>query len=190
MLNPDRAAGAHQRPYLRNANVHWFEISTEDMAHMSFEPEERVRYRLTPGDLMVCEGGAGVAESALWRGEIGECYYQKSLHRVRPRSYLPSEWLMYWLRVAKASGVFESEGNLATIPHLTGEQLREYRIPVPPRGEALIADLRRDLESNTHLRTLQAASIRHLRELKQSLVTAAVTGEIDVAAADGSRVAV
>jgi type I restriction enzyme, S subunit len=180
MLNPERAGGEHPRPYLRNANVHWLEISTEDLAVMSFDPHERERYRVRSGDLLVCEGGAGVAEAAVWRGEVEECYYQKSLHRVRGTAHLPVEWLMFWLRVAKASGVFESEGNLATIPHLTGEQLRQSRIPVCPPGEGLLTNLRSDLERGSVLRLLQMRSAELLRERKQALITAAVTGQFDV----------
>lgn len=188
MLNPERAAGAYPRPYLRNANVHWFDIDVTDVAIMSFEPGERVRYQVLPGDLLVCEGGAGVAEAAVWSGEIEECYFQKSLHRVRPRGHLPAEWIMYWLRLAKASGVFESDGNLATIPHLTGEQLREYRIPIPPTGEVPLAALQASLDANARLRSLVRASVERLDELKRSLITAAVTGEFDVSSADGSQV--
>lgn len=188
MLNPERAAGPHQRRYLRNANVHWFDISISDTAQMSFEPSERNRYRVLPGDLLVCEGGAGVAEAAIWRGEIDECYYQKSLHRVRPTRHLSAEWLMYWLRVAKESGVFRSEGNLATIPHLTGEQLREYRIPIPPAGTDLLGELRLELSRTARLRFVHSRGINLLGELKRALITSAVTGEFDVSSADGSRV--
>lgn len=188
MLNPERAAGAYPRPYLRNANVHWFDIDVSDVAMMSFEPGERVRYQVLPGDLLVCEGGAGVAEAAVWRGEIAECYFQKSLHRIRARAHLPAEWLMYWLRLAKASGVFESDGNLATIPHLTGEQLREYKIPIPPPGEVPLAALQASLDANARLRFLVRVSVDRLDELKRSLITAAVTGEFEVATAGRSRV--
>src|SRR5487761_394026 len=133
MLNPERASGDSQQPYLRNANVHWYEIDTADLATMTFECHERVRYGLRPGDLLVCEGG-NVGESAVWDGRMDMCFYQKSLHRVRSRSGIPVEWLMYWLRYANATGVFKADGNLTTIPHLTGEQLAEYRIPIPQDG--------------------------------------------------------
>ena len=127
MLNAERASGEGQQPYLRNANIHWYEISTDDLATMMFEPYEQIRYGVLAGDLMVCEGGAGIAEAAVWDGRTATCFYQKSLHRVRAASHVPVEWLMYWLRFAKAAGVFDADGNLATIPHLTGEQLAEYR---------------------------------------------------------------
>jgi type I restriction enzyme S subunit len=185
MLNPARASGEHQQPYLRNLNVHWFEIDTSDMVSMSFEPHERQRYRIQQGDLLVCEGGAGVAEAAVWDGRISPCFYQKSLHRVRAIRNLPVEWLMYWLRYAKAAGVFEAEGNLATIPHLTGEQLAEHYIPVPPDAQQRVTELRSQLTAIRRVQAELANANTLLAERRQALITAAVTGQIDVSTTRG-----
>jgi type I restriction enzyme S subunit len=188
MLNADRAAGDNQRPYLRNANVHWYEIDTSDMATMHFEPGDAKRYSVRQGDLLVCEGGAGVAEAAVWDGRIEECYFQKSLHRVRQAGPVPVEWLMYWLRFAKYCGVFNADGNIATIPHLTGEQLRQYRIPIPDDGPRLIA---RTSSAIRHMSTVRKQLIqaqRLLSERRQALITAAVTGQFDVTTASGRNV--
>jgi type I restriction enzyme S subunit len=180
MLNADRASGDNQHSYLRNANVHWYEIATEDMATMAFEASERLRYGVQAGDLLVCEGGAGVAEAAVWNGRIPSCYYQKSLHRVRARSHVPVEWLMYWLRYAKALGVFSAEGNLATIPHLTGEQLAEHRIPIPEDGGRRVAELKSEIDTIREAQRKMAAANALLAERRQALITAAVTGGITV----------
>jgi type I restriction enzyme S subunit len=180
MLNAERASGSGQQVYLRNANVHWYEIDIEDMATMTFEPDERARYGVQAGDLLVCEGGAGVAEAAVWDGQISTCFYQKSLHRVRPRGYVPVEWLMYWLRYAKAIGVFNADGNLATIPHLTGEQLAEYKIPIPEDGQRRVAELAREISAIREVRRKMAAANDLLTERRQALITAAVTGAISV----------
>ncbi|MGW0495615.1 restriction endonuclease subunit S [Streptomyces sp. NPDC003007] len=183
MLNAERATGDRQRPYLRNANIHWYEIDVSDMATMSFDASETRRYSVAPGDLLVCEGGAGVAEAAVWNGEISDCYYQKSLHRVRRAGPVPVEWLMYWLRLAKHVGVFQADGNIATIPHLTGEQLREYRIPIPPDGDLRVAALNREVSDLLSLvgRLDQAQALLAAR--RQVLITAAVTGQLDVTTA-------
>ncbi|MGW2263097.1 restriction endonuclease subunit S [Streptomyces koyangensis] len=188
MLNPQRASGDNQRPYLRNANVHWYEIDTADMATMNFETSEARRYSVTAGDLLVCEGGAGVAEAAVWDGRIEECYFQKSLHRVRQAGAIPVEWLMYWLRFAKACGVFDAGGNLATIPHLTGEQLRQYRIPIPIDSKTLIRETGRNIDTLAKARALLDRANTKLAERRQSLITAAVTGQFDVSTASGRNV--
>jgi type I restriction enzyme S subunit len=180
MLNAERSSGDNQHPYLRNANVHWYEIDTEDMATMTFEASERLRYGVQAGDLLVCEGGAGVAEAAVWDGRIASCYYQKSLHRVRARGHVPVEWLMYWLRYTKALGVFNAEGNLATIPHLTGEQLAEHRIPVPEDGGQRVAELKSEIATIRETQRKMAAANDLLAERRQALITAAVTGGVSV----------
>ncbi|MEV0777560.1 restriction endonuclease subunit S [Streptomyces sp. NPDC050428] len=185
MLNAERASGPDQRPYLRNANVHWYTIETDDLATMDFSADEVSRYSARQGDLLVCEGGAGVAEAAVWDGRLQECYFQKSLHRVRRAGPVPVEWLMYWLRLAKACGVFEAEGNIATIPHLTGEQLRQYRIPIPIDGDSLVKRTGEEIARLTSVRTKLRQAQTLLAERRQALITAAVTGQFDVSTASG-----
>jgi type I restriction enzyme S subunit len=181
MLNAERAAGDNQQPYLRHANVHWYEIATDDLATMSFEPGEWRRYSLQPGDLLVNEGGAGgTAEAAVWDGRIAPCFYQKSLHRVRARGPIPVEWLMYWLRHAKASGVFDAESDKATIPHLTGEKLAESRIPIPDDGHQRVSVLAAEIATIRETQRKMEAANAILAERRQALITAAVTGEITV----------
>ncbi|MEV6980894.1 restriction endonuclease subunit S [Sphaerisporangium sp. NPDC051017] len=186
MLNTDRASGEGQQPYLRNANVHWYEVSTFDLATMAFEPGERSRYGVKKGDLLVCEGGAGVAEAAVWDGQTPEVFYQKSLHRVRAISNVPVEWLMYWLRFSKAAGVFDADGNLATIPHLTGEQLAAYRIPIPCDGRRRVAVLNSEIAAIHKTQAEMTAANALLAERRRALITAAVTGQIDVTTARGA----
>jgi type I restriction enzyme S subunit len=184
MLNPERATGENQHPYLRNANIHWYETDIEDMATMSFEPHEKSRYGLQVGDLLVCEGG-NVGESAIWDGRIAECYFQKSLHRVRCSTYVPVEWLMYWLRFANSVGVFNADGNVSTIAHLTGEQLAEHRIPIPDDGPTRITELGSEISDIRKTQREMASANALLAERRQALITAAVTGQMDVTTARG-----
>jgi type I restriction enzyme S subunit len=188
MLNSERSTGHCQRPYLRNANIHWYEIDTSDIATMSFASDEKKRYSVHPGDLLVCEGGAGVAEAAVWHGRIEECYFQKSLHRVRQAGEVPVEWLMFWLRFAKYCGIFEAGGNIATIPHLTGEQLRQYRIPIPRNGESLVRKTERKIKAMTEFRAALNQAQVLLAKRRQALITAAVTEQFDVSTASGRGV--
>lgn len=188
MLNQERAQGGRLRPYLRVANIQWDEIDVEDLAYMDFPVEERQRYEVLPGDLLICEGGSYPGRAAIWDGRIDEIYYQKSLHRARSRGRSLVRWLYYCLRITRAMGVFEAEGNTATMTHLTGEQIAARRFPFPePRvQEERVRYLDRVIAEERRLLSAINRQIELLKERRRSLITAAVTGQIDVTTARGA----
>ena len=131
MLNEDRASGTRLRPYLRNSNVQWGAVDLRDLKEMHFDPWERARYGLRQGDLLICEGGQP-GRAAIWGGELAEVYFQKALHRARPRHPgALTKWLFYLLRACVDEQVFTSDSGTTTIAHLTGEQLSSLRLPFP-----------------------------------------------------------
>jgi type I restriction enzyme S subunit len=180
MLNAEASSGSDHFPYLRNANVQWDHLELDDLSTMHFTAADRRRCELRPGDLLVCEGGE-VGRAAMWNGELTNCYFQKALHRVRARRKANSRYLMYCLRAAAKSSVFAVEGNLSTIAHLTGEQLRVHRFPWPPEDEQQVIVERLDDAAQCTTRAVDALSqqIRLLVEHRQALITAAVTGEFE-----------
>ncbi|MEV8564923.1 restriction endonuclease subunit S [Streptomyces sp. NPDC051322] len=189
MLNQENVLGSHPAPYLRNTNVQWDRITTDDLLLMDFPPQERQRYAVRPGDLLVCEGGEP-GRAAIWDGQADNIYYQKALHRIRARGYTSPRWLFYCLRAATAQNVFAVESNATTISHLTGEQLRAHRFPFPERdvqdrlaARLDVASLRQKALADS-LRTQSAV----LTERRQALITAAVTGQFDVSTASGRNV--
>ncbi|MEU8700607.1 restriction endonuclease subunit S [Streptomyces sp. NPDC048680] len=189
MLNQERVEGEYLRPYLRNTNVQWDRIATHDLLRMNFPPGERSRYEVRAGDLLICEGGEP-GRSAIWRGEVGEIYYQKALHRARPRGESSVRWLYYCMRAATALNVFAVEGNTTTIAHLTGEQLRVLRFPFPPREvqDQITSELDEEVRSLRDLANRVGEQLDLLAERRSALITAAVTGQIDVTTARGVRV--
>lgn len=182
MLNPERANSGRLRPYIRNGNVRWDLVDTSDLAEMDFPLEDGNRYLLRSGDLLVNEGGAGIGRAAIWHRELDECYFQKSVHRLRPIGWTDPRWLLQWFRVVADRKVFLVEGNLATIPHIPAESLRVFRFPCPPRTvqESLLgwAEEQRSLVAGIRQRIVDQLQL--LAEHRQALITAAVTGEIDV----------
>jgi type I restriction enzyme, S subunit len=184
MLNEDRVTGEHLRPYLRNVNVQWDRIDVDDLLEMNFPPAERKRYSLQAGDLLVCEGGEP-GRAAIWSGAVDEIYYQKALHRVRPRGSSSVRWLFYCLRAATHVNLFTLEGNSATIAHLTAEQLKVQRFPFPDRTtqDRLVAQLDEQGRGRQAFRSTVERQLALLAERRQALVLAAVTGQIDVSTA-------
>ena len=182
MLDAKRFSGEFPGRYLRNVDVQWDRINTEDLPEMDFAPSERDRYLLRPGDLLVCEGGE-VGRTAIWSGEISGCYYQKAIHRVRLRSDRESPRFFYYLMYALAKrGVFVAGGNPNTIDHLTAIQLKHYRLPfAPPEEQRLIVEtLDQETAKIDSLIAKVQDAIDRLSELRTALISAAVTGKIDV----------
>jgi len=184
MLDEKRQTGEHVIPYLRNTNVQWDTIDADDLKTMDIAPEERSRYTVKPGDLLVCEGGQP-GRGAIWTGSLSPLGYQKALHRARTRGRSRPAWLLECLRTAVSLNVFAIENEQTTIGHLTNEQLRSLRFPFPDPEvqDRFLADVARTRTQVAQaVRALRTSTVR-LAEFKQSLITAAVTGEIDVTTA-------
>ncbi|MBF0426290.1 MAG: restriction endonuclease subunit S [Magnetococcales bacterium] len=79
MLDAKKQTGNHGRKYLRNANVQWNRFDLNDLLEMDFDEKDRKTFDLRDGDVLICEGGE-VGRSAIWRNQLGECYFQKALH--------------------------------------------------------------------------------------------------------------
>jgi type I restriction enzyme S subunit len=181
MLSPDVTDGPNPLPYLANQHVRWDHVVVEDLPTMSIDPLERERFTLRNGDLLVCEGGE-VGRTAMWRGEIDMCAYQKALHRLRARDEGDVARYMYFALVSAAGrGLFEAEGNRSTFVHLTGEKLKRHRFPFPPTAEQeqIAGYLDRALDRLDGLAQRAQAMVEKLREYRQVIITAAVTGQLD-----------
>lgn len=181
MLDEKRFTGQMPGPYVRNLNVQWDRVDVDDLPEMDFTAAERERYRLREGDLLICEGGE-VGRTAIWRGELAECFYQKAVHRVRPhdKNEVP-RFLYYTMYSIAKRGVFVARGNSNTIDHLTAVQLKHYRFPFPPHLEQrAIAAL---LDRQTGEIDALIAKARRLTELLQQkrsvLLECAITEGVD-----------
>jgi type I restriction enzyme S subunit len=182
MLDAKRISGEHLVPYLRNVDVQWDRINVDDLPEMDIRADEYARFTLRPGDLIVCEGGE-VGRAALWRSERSLCGFQKALHRLRPRSLMRDDprFLFYVLRHLADRGVFVALGNPNTIPHLTGEKLRVYRLPFPPLAEqqAIAAFLDRETARIDGLIEKKRRLIELLRVKRQAVISRAATKGLD-----------
>lgn len=181
MLDEKRITGDHLLPYLRNVDVQWGQINTEGLPQMDIHPEEHERYTVRPGDLLVCEGG-DVGRAAIWEGTSQVFAFQKALHRVRPRTGndLP-KYLFYLLFDSAKRGRF-ADREKATIAHLTAEAFRRYRFPFPPREEQeeIVGRLDATMASIDRLLDHVNEHVDRLREYRSSLISAAVTGQLDL----------
>ncbi len=186
MLDKRQITGQYLVPYLRNVDVQWDRIATSDLPRMDFDPDDRKQFALRRGDLLVCEGGE-VGRAAVWQGQLDNCCYQKALHRLRPRRDDSARYLLYVLRSAATTGVFRAGSNQNTIDHLTAEKLRSHRFAFPPAEEQLriaaFLDQTGGLEDPAG--GILTTTIDRLREYRSALITAAVTGQLDIREHEG-----
>lgn len=182
-LNEGEIEGDYLAPYLRNQDVQWWDINTEGLAQMDFYPSERKKYELRPRDILVCEGGEA-GRCAVWTKEDMECFFQMALHRVRPRSedYDP-RFFCYFMEFAKKAGILSAGANRSTIEHLTGEKLKQQRIPIPsPSEQTEIANfLDENRESTDQLRSMYSKILDRAHEQIDSKIWKLTTkGTTDV----------
>ncbi len=182
MLDEKRIRGGHLAPYLRNVDVQWGAINTADLPKMDFDEEDRRRYALRVGDILVCEGGE-VGRCALWDDTYPECYYQKALHRLRPigGEDEPAFFVLV-MRAIVDSGQFALQSSASTIQHLPAEKLRIVRYPAPPIEEqrTIIAHVSLETDKLHALNVATERTIKLLKERRAALIAAAVTGQVDL----------
>ena len=182
MLDQAKMTGAHPTPYLRNLDVRWDYFSEDELPMMDIRPEEKERFTVRRGDILMVEGRE-LGRCAIWDGDDDVIGFQKALHRLRPRD--PSEeprFFYYTMVFVHATGAFMANQQPNEIPHLTGEKLRQYRFPKPPHAEQ-VAIVRYLDDRTAKLDTVAASAQRAvtlLQERRTALISAAVTGKIDV----------
>lgn len=99
---------------------------------------------------------------------------------------------LYLMYLLSSAGLFQQVDSLvvgATFKRINVDQIRNYRVPHPPRFEqdtiARFLDDRTDLLNTTMAKA--EGQLGLLAEYRQALITAAVTGELDLSSFDGEE---
>ena len=173
MLDAERNVGV-PKPYLGNKAVQWDQIDISDLPTVPMSRADIAKYRLSKGDLLVCEGGE-VGRAAIWDASISECYYQKALHRLRPLKGFNSKVMVALLRQWSDRGVLKNYVTQTSIAHLPREKFMSMPMPVPPAPEqraiaAALSDVDALLGGLERL-------IAKKRDLKQAAMQQLLTGQ-------------
>ena len=159
-------------------------MDTTDVKRMWFTPEEKKKLKLYRDDLLVSEGG-DVGRSSLWNEEIEDCYIQNSINRIRACEDADTRFLFYWMYFIKHADYIDMICNKATIAHFTVEKVEATPCVYPPLEEQkrIIAFLDKETTKIDILIEKCEAAIELLKERRTALISAAVTGKIDVRSA-------
>lgn len=174
MLDSEKNVGL-PKPFVGNRAIQWGRIDLSDIGLVRLTPSDLQRFRLQRGDLLVCEGGE-VGRCAIWQGTLEECYFQKALHRLRPKRGYHVALMSHILRRLAASGILSNFVTQTSIAHLPKDKFETVPIPLPSKAEQkAIAAILSDIESGIAALEAKLAKVRHI---KQGMTQELLTGRI------------
>lgn len=178
MLNQDAKTGKSSFPYVGNRSVQWDRVDLDALEEMDFSPAEREKFSLKSGDLLVCEGG-DVGRTAIWDCPLESCYYQKAIHRLRPKgNQVKPRFMLRFMWYAKNTGHFDNYTSQTSIAHLTQEKLASVPMAVPSIDEQDRLIARFDGIDSTLDR--EQDFLANLRQQKSGLMHDLLTGKVPV----------
>jgi type I restriction enzyme S subunit len=150
-------------------------VSEEEYRHriQRLEPKE--------GDILYTREGERFGLAALVPPEIKLCLGQRMMMFRTNRRVLPA-YLMWSLNGKFAYNFLKQDVTGATSPHLNIFDIRNVPVFLPPIDEqqALVTEIDAFFEKKSQLVEKTIATIDRLKEYRSALITAAVTGQIDV----------
>ena len=169
-------------PYYCAADVHFDGVADGERKKMWFSPIEKDLYRVSVGDLLVVEGGAGAGGSAIVEKQDSDTYVQNSIMIVRSKGNADSRYLRYLLEFLVKQGYIDIVCNKATIPHFTKDKLSCVPFCLCPTGEQEeIADyLDAKCAEIDRLIAKKEQLVKELESYKKSLIYEVVTGKREV----------
>lgn len=172
-------------PYLRVANVQDGYVDLAEVLEIEVGAHEVERFLLKKGDVLMNEGGDNdkLGRGTVWEGEIDPCVHQNHVFAVRLLDRTLAEWVARFTSTDAARTYFflrsKQSTNLASINQ---SNVRELPVPIPPEDErnAILEELRRTAIATANLVVHVRSHIDRLREYRSSLISAAVTGQLNI----------
>lgn len=174
------------RPYLRVANVQDGYLDLDDIAEIELRASDAVRYELREGDVLMTEGGDfdKLGRGYVWEGQVAHCLHQNHIFAVRPLAdLLIPRYLALVLSSGYGRAYFTATSKQSTnLASTNSTKLRNMPMPAPSVAEqdAVIAFSDRETARIDTLIAKIREAMDRLKELRTALISAAVTGKIDV----------
>lgn len=171
-------------PYLRVANVQDGYLNLDEVATINIPAEDLGRYLLQKGDVLMNEGGDfdKLGRGHIWHGEVEQCIHQNHVFAVRPTHVQP-QWLNTFTSSRAAQFYFMGRAKQSTnLASISSTNLMELPVPAPPDAEQIeiLMALTQMTSRLDTLITKTELSLTLLKERRSALITAAVTGQIDL----------
>ncbi len=182
----DAGADAVTRPYLRVANVHADELVLDSVTEITVPRALADRCTLRYGDVLMTEGGDldKLGRGTMWRDELPRALHQNHVFAVRPQpNKLNPEYLALLTRTQHARAYFESTGSKTTgLASTSSEKILGLAVPALTIDiqAGLVREATEEIDRMRELRSQLEKQISLLLERRQALITAAVTGQLEI----------
>lgn len=171
-------------PYLRVANVQDGYLDLTEIMTIEIATSEIDRFLLKNGDVLMNEGGDfdKLGRGCIWRGEIEPCIHQNHVFAIRPK-LVSSEWLNQITSSKYAQFYFMSRSKQSTnLASISLRNLLELPVILPPEKEQseILSFIDKENRRIDLLIEESFTAISLLKERREALISAAVTGKINV----------
>ena len=190
-ITPRGGATVYQEtgvPFLRSQNIHFDGLRVQDVARIApVLHRELASSHVKPGDVLLNITGASIGRVCSVPDDFAEGNVNQHVCIIRPnQSRILPDLLAAYLSTPAIQREIRFEQSGASREGLTLESIRNFNIVVPPLAEqtAIVDYLDAEGTSLWSLTSGIESAIERLREYRTALITAAVTGKIDVREAE------
>ena len=168
--------------YIRAANITEQGLRLADVLEMEFTPEERERFMLREGDIVLSEASGSasqVGKPAIWQNELALCCFQNTVIRLRP-FVVNSRFALTVLKHFYSNGIFAQIAGGVGINHLGAEKFSVIPFPLPPLSEQkrIVEEFDRCLSIGEKMESSVWENIQKSEVLRQSILKKAFAGEL------------
>lgn len=171
---------------LRGANVGVSRLKWDDtMYWQRSEGDGLDDYEMVEGDLVIGMDrpliGEGMRVAKVTAEDLPSLLLQR-VASLKVGNMLHADYLHYLLASEMFIAHFSPETTGVSVPHISPDQIKKFIIPIPPMSEqlAIVKDVKRLLTEFGGLVAESEIAITLLQERRTALISAAVTGQIDV----------
>ncbi|MGE0023940.1 MAG: restriction endonuclease subunit S [Hyphomicrobium sp.] len=168
-------------PIVKGGDVKRERLKLESLSRTAPEIEIRyVRSRLASGDLVFAIRG-GVGDVEMVPPDLEGANLTQDAARVAPSSAVDAHWLLLFLRSHIAFSQVEPRILGATVRGINIRDLKRVIVPTPPHAEqSRISEVvGRRCDALVSIQERLTTQIDRIREYRQALISAAVTGQLD-----------
>ncbi|WP_171034739.1 restriction endonuclease subunit S, partial [Pseudoalteromonas sp. S4741] len=158
-------------------------VNSSPIFYISEEVDAQLRRsRLQENDVLVIIAGATTGKASILTRELLPANTNQAVSFIRPKKEIYSKLIALWLSTEYAQRIIWMGAVQAAQPNLSMEDLGNLSIVLPNESEItpLLNEIDRKLEQFDALTERANSAIELMKERKTALISAAVTGKIDV----------